>query len=66
MTDLQLGLSGEEQEYLVELLEAELKETRVEEHRTRKPSYRERVVRREAIIEGLLNKLGRPVTATAT
>jgi hypothetical protein len=60
MTDLQLGLSGEEQEYLAGLLEAELKETRVEEHRTRKPSYREHVVHQETIIEGLLSKLGRP------
>jgi len=66
MTDLQLGLSAEEQEYLADLLETELKETRVEEHRTRKPSYRERVVRQEAIIESLLNKLGRPVRAAAT
>jgi hypothetical protein len=58
MTGFQLDLSIQEQKYLAELLSAELKETRVEEHRTRTPSYREHVVQREEIIEGLLRKLG--------
>ena len=65
MTDLQLDLSIEEQKYLAELLSAQLKETRVEEHRTRKPSYREHVVQREEIIEGLLRKLGAAAEVSA-
>jgi hypothetical protein len=51
MTDLQLTLTDEETRYLVELLENALKETRIEEHRTRTPSYREH------LLVGLLNKL---------
>jgi hypothetical protein len=38
-------------------LKVTLKETRVEEHRTRTPTYREHVIHKEAIAEGLLNKL---------
>src|SRR5688572_15133610 len=52
-----LNLSSEEREYLVSLLEDSLKQTRVEEHRTRTPSYREHVVQQEGIIESLLAKL---------
>lgn len=59
MTDTQLSLNREEQDFLTGLLESELKETRVEEHRTRKPSYREHIVRTEEILESLLNKLER-------
>ena len=58
MTELQMTLSAEEREYLVGLLERVLKETRVEEHRTRAPSYREHVLRREDLIVALLSKLG--------
>ena len=58
MIGSQVVLSAEEKEYLVELLGSALKETRVEEHRTRAPSYREPVVDREKVIEGLLAKLG--------
>ena len=60
MTDLELTLTASEREYLLELLERALKDTRVEEHRTRTPSYREHVVQREDIIKGLLSKLGQP------
>jgi hypothetical protein len=60
MAELQLTLTSEEREYLANLLEATLKETRVEEHRTRKPSYREHVVHREEVIESLLRKVGKP------
>ena len=60
MTELQMTLTAEEREYLVGLLERVLKETRVEEHRTRAPSYREHVLHREDVIVGLLSKLGPP------
>ena len=52
-----LNLSSEEREYLLTLLEDSLKQTRVEEHRTRTPSYREHVVHQEELIESLLAKL---------
>ena len=58
MSDLQLTLTAEEREYLLGLLESTLKNTRVEEHRTRTPSYREHVIHREDLIVGLLGKLG--------
>jgi hypothetical protein len=58
MAELQLPLSAEEHQYLVELLEEKLKETEIEEHRTDSPRYREKVVvRQERVIESLLNKL---------
>lgn len=60
MNEFDLTLSASERECLIEVLERALKETRVEEHRTRTPSYREHVVEREDIIKGLLSKLGQP------
>ena len=60
MADTQLTLTAEEREYLVSLLENVLKETRVEEHRTRTPSFREHVLHREELIASLLGKLGKP------
>jgi len=62
MAELQLTLTSEERDYLASLLEATLKETRVEEHRTRTPTYREHVVHREEVIVGLLSKLGKATT----
>jgi hypothetical protein len=59
MTELQLTLTAGERQYLVDLLERVQKETRVEEHRTRTPSYRANVLHQEELIAGLLNKLGR-------
>ncbi len=50
-------LSGDEREFLVKMLESALKDTRIEEHRTRTLSYREFVLDDEKIIEGLLAKL---------
>ena len=58
MTDLMLNLSTEECEFLGTLLENVLKDTRIEEHRTRAPSFREHVLRDEDLIIGLLRKLG--------
>ncbi len=59
MADSQLTLSDEERSFLSGLLEITLRDTQVEEHRTRKPSYREHILHREEIITRLLGKLGR-------
>jgi hypothetical protein len=60
MAELQLTLTPEERDYLVGLLETTLKNTRIEEHRTRTLSYREHVVHQEDLLVALLNKLGQP------
>jgi hypothetical protein len=60
MAELPLTLTEEERTFLVGLLELTLKETRIEEHRTRTLSYREHIVHREDVIAGLLAKLGPP------
>jgi hypothetical protein len=58
MADVQLTLSTQERACLVQLLETALKERRIEEHRTRAPSYREHVIDEEKLISGLLARLG--------
>jgi hypothetical protein len=65
MTEIELKLSDQERQYLTDLLQSELKETRVEEHRTRTPSYREHILQREDVIRGLLAKLAAAESATA-
>ncbi len=60
MADLQVTVTAEERQYLLDLLERTLKDTLVEEHRTRTPSYREHVLREEEMILRLRDKLGRP------
>ena len=60
MAESQLALSDEERAFLVEFLQTVWKDTLVEEHRTRTPSYREVVLRQENLIAGLLSKLGQP------
>jgi hypothetical protein len=62
MGELQLTFTSEERDYLASLLEATLKETRVEEHRTRTLTYREHVVHREEVILALLRKIGKTPT----
>ena len=62
MGDLQFTLSDAERQFLINHLEAVLKERYVEEHRTRTPSYREEILRQEALIQQLLTKL-RPAKA---
>jgi hypothetical protein len=57
MNELQVTLTAEERQFLLDLLNATLKDMRIEEHRTRTPTYREHVLRQEALAEGLLNKL---------
>jgi hypothetical protein len=64
MSELQLTLTRDERDYLANLLKDILKEKLVEEHRTRKPSYRGVVVHEEDTIKALLQKLGEsPETA---
>jgi hypothetical protein len=60
MSESQLTLSAEERTFLVGLLELVLKDTLIEEHRTRTPSFRAHIVHREGLINGLLSKLGHP------
>jgi hypothetical protein len=60
MTEHLVTLTAEEYEFLRGLLEVALKDTRVEEHRTRTLTYREHILHRENLIEELLNKLRQP------
>jgi hypothetical protein len=60
MSESQLALTDEERAFLVGLLETVLKDTRIEEHRTRTLSYREHILHREELIAALLSKLGKP------
>jgi hypothetical protein len=60
MAELHLTLTAEEIRFLAELLELVLKDTRIEEHRTRTPSYREHVIRQKDLLLALLNKLAVP------
>jgi hypothetical protein len=57
MSEIQVTLTAEERQCLQEVLEMVLKDTQVEEHRTRAPGYREHILRREGLITGVLNKL---------
>ena len=62
MEESQITLSGEERACLVEVLQSALKNRRVEEHRTRAPTYREQILEQENLIENMLAKLGQPVS----
>jgi hypothetical protein len=64
MNEFQLNLTAEERAFLAELLERTLESMRVEEHRTRAPSYRETVLRDEKVLTSLIEKLGKPAFAT--
>ena len=57
MADCQLTLTSEERELLIDVLEDVLRDIRVEEHRTRAPSYREHILHREDLITDLMNRL---------
>lgn len=57
MTELQTPLTAEERKFLVDLLETVLNEKRIEEHRTRTPTYREFVLHQEDLMQQLLSKL---------
>jgi len=60
MAEAQLTLTAEEKQFLVGLLEISWRERLVEEHRSRKPSYREFVLQQEHLIESILDKLRKP------
>ena len=60
MSESHVTLTVDERAYLVRLLEVTLKDSRVEEHRTRAPSYCEHIIQQEELITGLLSKLGKP------
>jgi hypothetical protein len=64
MVEHPLVLSDEEQQYLRTRLKSALEEIRVESHHTRTLAYRERVRREEAVLRGLLAKLGVAVPAS--
>jgi hypothetical protein len=57
MASFQITLSGDEKELLVQMLETELGETRVEVHHTHTPAYRDKVQSREVAVRALLAKL---------
>jgi hypothetical protein len=57
MSELHVTLSAEERQFLQNLLTSTLKDTLIEEHRTRAPSYREHVLHNEEIIQAVLKKL---------
>jgi hypothetical protein len=57
MAEVQVTLTDAERRCLLEVLELVLKDTRVEEHRTRTPSYREQILQREHLIGAVLKKL---------
>lgn len=57
MTTFQLPVTAEERELLTSLLEPAQRETRIEEHRTRAPDYREHIVHQNQLIAALLSKL---------
>ncbi len=57
MAESTLTLTSEERQFLAELLELVLKDTQVEEHRTRTPSYRDHILQREGLIASLLGKI---------
>ena len=59
MADLQLTITESERDYLADLLGKVLKETSIEEHRTRKLSYREHIVQQENLIRQLLEKISK-------
>ena len=52
-----ITLTAEERQCLVDFLETTLKGMRVEEHRTRTPTYREHVLQQEELLGGVLKKL---------
>ena len=57
MTETQLLLNAEEKELLMKLLEREVSQRLVEEHRTRTPAYREHILHDETVLRGVLTKL---------
>jgi hypothetical protein len=63
MSDAPLTFTAEERTFLAGLLESALRNLRVEEHRTRAPSFREFILHREEMMNSLLEKLGQTARA---
>lgn len=57
MDKVDVTLTSQEREFLIELLQTALKQTLVEEHRTRVLAYRVDVLRREELLNSLLEKV---------
>jgi len=57
MSEMNLELTSDERDCLVQLLEHKLDEVKIEEHRTRGPNSRKPVLERERHIESILSKL---------
>lgn len=57
MANLQMTFSAEEQQFLVNLLERTLNDLRIEEHRTRAPTYRQHVLHDEELLSSILSRL---------
>jgi hypothetical protein len=57
MAESTLTLTNDERACLVSLLETVLHDARIEEHRTRAPSFREHILQKEHLVESVLNKL---------
>lgn len=55
-----VSISEEERTELVRVLEENLREGRVEVHRTHTPDYRDRVLDEQALLRGLLDKFLNP------
>ena len=57
MTDTSILLTTEERQYLLNMVQNALGESRVEAHRTHTPQFRERVLAEETLLRQLLTKL---------
>jgi hypothetical protein len=66
MAEQQLMLSDEERQFLTALLQSVLKETKVEEHRTRTLSFREHVLHKEELLNEILGKIASSEGAPGT
>jgi hypothetical protein len=62
MADVSIAVTAEERDFLVHVLQSEMKKHQIEEHRTRTPTYREHVLKEEALLAELLAKLGEPTS----
>jgi hypothetical protein len=62
MNEIHLSLNAEERELLGKLLEREISQRLIEEHRTRTPSYREYIEHDESVLRGVLAKLNDAAT----
>jgi hypothetical protein len=57
MAEHNLTLTADECKYLIDLLERTLRDTEIEEHRTRAPAYREHILQWEELAKEILKKL---------